>query len=99
MKTGKELIHKIVSQNTFGTEPMPGQVLVEWFGTCRVRIENHCGVCSYDSELICVRAKDGYYRIQGRNLMISLISKHMMVISGTVLSVCFDGDRANGSKT
>ena len=91
MGAGKDFLERMMQTNIFGTEPMPGQTLVEWLETCRVRMENHCGVTAYSENEICVRARRGQYRITGTQLYISSISVHSLVISGRIWMIQYDG--------
>ena len=69
--------------------PVP---LIEVVGKGRVLIENHNGIREYGSSNICVKVKDGYISIIGKELFLSQISKERVVITGHLESVVLQGD-------
>lgn len=75
-----------------GEPPIRGP-LIEIFGDCRVLIENHRGVKGYSTSEICVCTLCGTAYIQGQGLEIARMSKHQLVITGTI-----DGVRLSKEK-
>ena len=71
-------------------ELMPGQLLVELFGFCRVLVENHCGVVKYEPQEICIKSKSGILHISGRNMILARMSKEQLVITGNIESVSLE---------
>ena len=69
-------------------EAVPGLPLVEIMGEHRVLIENHKGVIGYGCSEICVKVKYGVLKICGNELTLARMTKHQLVISGIIDSVC-----------
>ena len=65
----------------------PKVPLIEIYGGKRILIENHCGVCEYTENLICVKVKHGQVCVGGYNLKLALICKDRLVICGKIESV------------
>lgn len=61
--------------------------LLEVYGNCRVLIENHHGVTGYTCCEISVCTDLGAYAIYGSQLEIVNMTKHRLVITGTIESV------------
>ena len=68
-------------------EALPRQPLVELLGDSRVLIENHCGVTEYGTERICVRMRFGSVAICGCGLHLGQMSRHRLVIIGSVHAI------------
>lgn len=84
----KDLFERVIMDADLPGEVLPGQPLVEIVGGCRVIIENHRGVVGYGCSEICVKVKDGVYKIVGSDLVLSRMTKQQLVISGMIDSVC-----------
>ena len=91
MRWSKGLMEELLGNSTFGSDPMPGQTLVEWLGDCRVIIENHCGVAVYEENEICIRVKRGCYRVCGKYLHIARITSKCLVITGRIQGIAYEG--------
>ncbi len=68
-------------------EPTPGQPIIEISAYERVLIEHHLGVVNYTCECIGVRVKYGCILIRGKNLTLTKMTKHQLIISGKIDSV------------
>lgn len=68
-------------------EPTPGQPIIEISGQERVLIEHHRGVVNYTYECIGVRVKYGSILICGKDLTLTKMTKHQLIISGLIDSV------------
>lgn len=58
--------------------------LVELAGTGRILIENHNGIAEYGDTAITIKMCYGCLAVQGQNLEILQITKHQLVITGTI---------------
>ena len=65
--------------------------LVEIYGTQRVLIEHHRGICRYGSEESWVNAQNGKIIIQGEGLNLARIGREQLVICGRIHLVRFCG--------
>lgn len=87
MKKGKNILEQIGIQTELPDEVFPGQPLIEIVSDCRVLIEYHQGVCEYGSNQICVAVSYGMIQICGNCLHLQCMTKHQLVISGTIQSI------------
>ena len=78
---------RLLSSRNSYTPPLPGVPLLELAGMNRVMIENHTGVTEYSNTQICVSVCNGWYRVSGRELSLSYMSRCQLVISGKIDSV------------
>lgn len=92
MRQWKTCLENMLRDKLLDSDPVPGQTLLEWVGKSRVRIENHFGVIQYNENEICVRARQGRYRVSGKNLHILQISSVCLVITGQILAISFAGE-------
>lgn len=67
--------------------PIPGQPLIEITGEKRVLIEHHCGVSNYTRQQIAVKVKFGQILISGDALVLTRMTKNLLIISGCIESV------------
>ena len=74
-------------------EPIAGQPLVEWIGNHRVLIENHRGIKAFSICEVIVGVKCGCYKVIGQNLGVAQMSKHSLVITGSIEAVQYYGGR------
>ena len=70
-------------------EVLPGQLLIEIVGDRRLLIENHCGVCGYDSCQVQVKINQGCVVIHGENLELMQMTRQQLVITGLIKGVEF----------
>ena len=75
----------------FRSEPLGGQPLVEWVGNHRVLIENHRGIKVFSMCEVNVCVKCGCYKVIGQNLSVMHMSKHSLVITGSIEAVQYYG--------
>lgn len=68
-------------------EILPGQTILELIGDRRVLIEGHGGVSVYSDEEICVKVKYGIAKIVGRNLKLSQMTVHKLIICGNISEI------------
>lgn len=68
-------------------EPIPGQPLLELFGTHRALVEHHSGVTEYGENRIRVKVKFGEICIEGSNLELKRMNKGQLIISGCIQCV------------
>lgn len=87
MKRRTDMVRRPALETELPGEPILGTPLVEIFGNCRVLIENHKGVIGYSACEICVRTGFGTYSVCGDKLEIASMTKHQLVIVGTIESV------------
>ena len=87
MKSGS-IFERVIMHADLPGEAVPGLPLVEIVGEHRVLIENHRGVIGYGCSEICVKVNFGYLKICGKELILSKMTKHQLIISGTIDSVC-----------
>jgi sporulation protein YqfC len=59
-------------------------------GRDKLFLENHKGVTLYQSDLIKIRIKAGYFIIKGKDLFIDEIMSENLRISGKILSLSFE---------
>ena len=82
-RTGK-ILEKVVLGADLSGEALPGIPLVEIAGEYRVLIENHLGVSNYSCHEVCVKVTYGTIRVLGEKLEIARMTKHQLVITGTI---------------
>lgn len=68
-------------------ESMPGQTIVEITGFSRVLIENHCGVTRYEKDRILVKGRNGCIQIQGQCLVLTKMSREVLIIRGNIRQI------------
>ena len=83
----KKLIERLSMAMELTSEPFPGQTLVELFGTERVIIENHKGICQYSDTKICIKSLYGFVSVLGKNLYIIRMSKERLIICGEIFQI------------
>lgn len=84
MKGNRNILQRMTESMDLGSEPMPGQSLIEIAGDDRVLIENHFGVREYSPERIGVNVKYGSVQICGCGLKLARMTKEQLVISGRI---------------
>ena len=87
MASIRKSINQLPLKMNMERELLPHQLLVEIFGFHRVVIENHCGVIKYEPDFICVNTKEGVLHIQGISLVLAIMTKKQLVITGEVAGV------------
>lgn len=87
LKRRVDIIHHAALGIELPDEPVLGIPLVEILGNCRVLIENHHGVKGYSCSEITVCADFGTFCVRGNKLEIASMTKHRLVINGTIESV------------
>lgn len=87
MKKREWILQRMAESADLESELLPGQTLVEIAGDGRVLIENHSGVTEYGCEKIQVRVSYGLVCVTGRCLILCEMTKHQLVISGSVEAV------------
>lgn len=87
MKRRVDIIQRATLGMELPGEPILGIPLVELYGNTRVLIENHRGVTGYSACEIAVRTNGCTYCIHGNQLEIVSMTKHRLVIKGTIESV------------
>ena len=89
----EEFLGRQLLNERIGAEPIAGHPLVEWIGNHRVLIENHRGIKAFSMHEIIVCVKCGCYKVIGQNLNIAQMSKHSLVITGSIEAVQYYGGR------
>lgn len=87
----KDLFGRIVQAAELGCEPVPGKTVVEILGADSVLIENHRGVFSYSLDKVCVKSAQGTVAVSGRKLVLSKLSKEILLICGCIEQVSLIG--------
>ena len=87
MKQRKDIVRHASEVFDMPEDLFPGTPLVELYGNHRILIENHRGVAGYSCREISVCTQLGTYLISGNKLEIVNMTKHRLVITGTILSV------------
>lgn len=82
-----KLMEQLTIATELTTEPYPGQTLVELFGTERVIIENHKGICQYSDTKICIKTRYGCLSVLGAKLHIIRMSKERLIICGQICEI------------
>lgn len=88
MDRRKGFWEKISEQTDLPDEIFPGESVVEMVGDRRILVENHRGVTEYGCQRICIRLRCGTLIVTGCDLALSRMTKHLLVITGIVDSVC-----------
>lgn len=83
----RNMIERLSSITDLPDEPIPGQPLLELYGTHRALVEHHSGVTEYGENRIRVKVKFGDICIEGTNLELKRMSKGQLVISGCIQCV------------
>lgn len=83
----RSMIERLSSITDLPDEPIPGQPLLELYGTHRALVEHHCGVIEYGDERIRVKVKFGNICIDGTALELKRMTKGQLIISGSIHSV------------
>ena len=65
---------------------------VEIIGRLQLRVENHRGLVRYDPARIVLAVPEGRLIVEGKNLVISWVSAHDIVVTGEVLRVLSEGE-------
>ena len=84
MSSIRKSVNQLPVKMNMEKELLPHQLLVEIFGFNRVVIENHSGVIKYEPEDICVKTKEGNLHVLGDSLMLAIMTKEALVITGEV---------------
>lgn len=84
MGKGRNFLEKLADEADLGTEPLPGQPIIEIAGERRVLIENHFGVKAYSREKILVQVKFGLVCVCGCGLELVRMTKEQLVIRGRI---------------
>lgn len=87
MGIGETFFKQIIDRGSLEQEVFSEQPIIEIAGETRVLIENHRGVCAYDSNKILVHVKNGSVCITGCKLEIIHMTKDQLVIFGKIDSV------------
>ena len=72
----------IMAQVDLSSELSPGKSLVEIVDDCRILVENHYGVRSYDTNSIRIKASFGEICVRGCDLKLACMSKQQLLITG-----------------
>lgn len=84
MGKGHTLLERLTEEADLGTEPLPGQSIVEIAGDHRVLIENHFGVKAYNRDKILVKVSFGSVCVCGCGLEVMRMTKAQLVIRGRI---------------
>ena len=84
MLHGERWIRKLADEMELETEALPGLPILELSGGNRLIVERHRGIGAYSRERICIKVSYGTLCILGKDLQITLMSQHQLVITGTV---------------
>lgn len=87
MKQHKYILQRLTDSADLPSEAIPKIPLVEITGDRRVLVENHCGVCEYGTERICVRLSYGQLCVCGSGMEIARMNREQLIISGHIDSV------------
>ena len=90
MKKGKIIADRFSLAADLAGESGPRQPLVEIFDTCRLIVENHRGIISYDSLEIGVKVTYGCVHVRGQKLQIMKMTDEQLVITGVIESVMLE---------
>lgn len=82
------ILQRIADQADLASEPLPGIPVVEIAGDRRVLIESHNGITGYDETEIRINVSFGQIQIRGKKLVISMMSKNTLIVSGIVEEIC-----------
>ena len=87
MNRGNEIVQRATRAIDVPGGLFPGTPLLEIYGNRRILIENHHGVNGYSCCEISVCTDLGTYSIKGNQLEIVSMTRHRIVITGTIESV------------
>lgn len=90
MKRRNEIVRRTTEALDVPGDLFPGMPLIELYGNRRVLIENHRGVAGYTCCAISICTDLGIYLICGKHLEIVNMTKHRLVVAGTIESVTID---------
>ena len=62
---------------------------ITMIGNMDIHIENHKGILEYGDEVIKVKTKDGFVKVEGVNMVIKSIVNEEIIISGKIHRVEF----------
>ena len=89
MVNRSKLFERVMLGAELPGEPAPGLPLVEIMGCGRVLIENHLSVLCYSTTEIRVKTRQGYICVCGEEMTLAQMTKHRLIILGTISSVSF----------
>lgn len=78
------ILDYVVHGTDLENELIPLRSLIEIYGTNRLLIEHHKGVCEYSDHLIIVRIPGGTVCIHGCEMEISFITDEKIIIQGKI---------------
>ena len=84
-----QMVLKRQSNDSLGT--LRKSPLIEIVGRSRVIIENHNGVCEYETNMIIIRVVDGKICVHGDGLKLKHMSDEVLVITGVITSIALQG--------
>lgn len=87
MAKDNNVLNMITDAADLQDEPLPVLPLVEIVGNCRVLIERHMGITEYGKERIRIKVKNGFVCVCGSELELTKMTKHQLIIRGTIFSV------------
>ena len=87
---GKNLINRLTDEMRILEQPLPGVPIVEIADCGRVLIENHKGIRQYQQDRIQVCVRYGFLTVTGSCLEITVMTKHKLVILGSIHSVTLE---------
>ena len=79
-----DFLGHMVMNSELMEDGLPGQVIVELTGGCRVLIEGHRGVKEYSREKILVNTKIGAVCVGGCGMEILRMNRERLVIQGRI---------------
>ena len=77
---------------------LPGVQLIEVISDKQVLIENHCGICKYTRETICVKSNIGVIKIEGQYLFVKKLSKDQVFITGRINAITIIRGQGNENR-
>ena len=92
-----DLIQRWMQSADLDGMPLPNLPIAEIVGDRRILIEYHQGIVHYSPESICVLTKLGQFWIEGSGLELAKMSKHQLIIVGTIDFVKIQRRNRNGS--
>ena len=87
MKEGSKFIQQRIRRIQSDVEAFPRVPIVELAGDCRVLIEYHLGILTYDTECITIKLRYGKLKVCGIDLTMAQMTKEQLVIHGTIHSI------------
>ncbi len=85
----KDMQSRVSEKLDISPNYIAGCSLVEFYGTDKVRVENHLGVIKYSPELIKLRTKEGLLAISGTDMNIDGLLSDEIFISGKISKADF----------